>query len=193
MADPNRNATLRTQALVKALGQLAGSGKTSMQKALGETAISQAALGIRQSVNPYGDPFAPLTSRTGIPLRDTGNNIQRSWTAGQETPTSFVFGSRFKYLATHQYGATIVPVRAKALSFHLVTARVEKSYRIGKWRAKKGDVLATKQIYAQKVVIPRRQMVPEENTGGLGPRWTRAFERTIQTYLRKLFAQSGGQ
>jgi phage gpG-like protein len=186
MADQNREATLRTQALVKALGQLAGSGKTSMQKALGETAISQAALGIRQSVNPYGDPFAPLTSRTGIPLRNTGNNIQRSWTAGQETPTSFVFGSRFKYLATHQYGATIVPVRAKMLRFTVAGApKVTKS---GRYRAG-----STAVRYALKVVIPRRQMVPEESTGGLGPRWTRAFERTIQTYLRKLFVPSEGQ
>lgn len=189
----NREATLKAKALVDAFGKLAGNGKVALQKKLGETAIAQAALGIRRSVNPYGDPFVPLTSREGIPLRDTGNNIQRSWTAGQETPTSFVFGNRFKYLATHQYGAVIRPVRAKALRFSIVTARVQKSYRIGKWRAKKGDVLATKEIFAQKVTIPRRQMVPEMDTGGLGPRWTKAFERTIRAYLRGLFRPSGGQ
>lgn len=173
----NREATLRAQALVAAFGQLAGDGKIKLQKQLGETAIAQAALGIRRSENPYGDPFAPLTSRTGIPLRGTGNNIQRSWTAGQETPTSFVFGNRFKYLATHQYGAVIKPVKAKALAF-----QVERA-------PKKGS----KFVYAQKVTIPRRQMVPEMDTGGLGPRWTGAFERTIKEYLKKLLAPAGGQ
>lgn len=189
--DPNRKATLQTKALIDAMQQLAGPGKVALQKRLGEVSITQAALGIRRSQNPYGDPFAPLTSRTGIPLRDTGNNIQRSWTAEQETPTSFVFGNRFKYLATHQYGAVIRPVRAKALRFSIVTARVQKSYRIGKWYAKKGDVLATKEIFAQKVTIPRRQMVPEMDTGGLGPRWTRAFERAIRNYLKSLLTPGG--
>jgi phage gpG-like protein len=180
----NREATLRAQALVAAFGQLAGAGKIKLQKQLGETSIAQAALGIRRSENPYGDPFAPLTSRTGIPLRDTGNNIQRSWTAGQETPTSFVFGSRFKYLATHQYGAVIVPRRAPALRFSVAGAPKQKS---GRWKA------SSHVVYALRVVIPRRQMVPEMDTGGLGPRWTRAFERTIRAYLQKLLAPAGGQ
>jgi phage gpG-like protein len=162
---------------------LAGEGKVALQKRLGEESITQAALGIRRSVNPYGDPFAPLTSRTGIPLRRTGNNIQRSWTAEQETGTSFVFGNRFKYLATHQYGATIVPKRAPFLRFTVEGARGrDKSGRFTR---------ATKNVYALKVVIPRRQMVPEMDTGGLGPRWTRAFERAIRKYLQSLLTPGG--
>ena len=183
--DSNRNATLKTKALVDAMQKLAGDGKVVLQKQLGETSIAQAALGIRRSENPYGDPFEPLTSRTGIPLRRTGNNIQRSWTAEQETPTSFVFGNRFKYLATHQYGATIVPKRYPYLRF--TTERPPKLTKGGKWRSGGINV-----AYALKVVIPRRQMVPEMDTGGLGPRWTRAFERTIKSYLERLFTQPGG-
>ena len=180
----NREATLKAKALVDAFGQLAGAGKIKLQKQLGETAIAQAALGIRQSVNPYGDPFAPLTSRTGIPLRRTGNNIQRSWTSGQETPTSFVFGNRFKYLATHQYGATIVPRRYPFLRF--TTERPPKLTKGGRWKSGGLNV-----VYSLKVVIPRRQMVPEMDTGGLGPRWTRAFERAIRRYLQSLLTPGG--
>lgn len=182
--DPNRKATLQTKALVDAMQQLAGTGKVALQKRLGEVAITQAALGIRRSVNPYGDPFAPLTSRTGIPLRRTGNNIQRSWTAEQETPTSFVFGNRFKYLATHQYGATIVPRRAPFLRFSVENA--PKKTKSGRWKSGGSRV-----VYALKVVIPRRQMVPEMDTGGLGPRWTRAFERAIRNYLKSLLTPGG--
>lgn len=165
----NRQATLQTKALVDAMKVLAGNGKVALQKRLGEAAITQAALGIRRSVNPYGEPFAPLISRAGIPLRDTGNNIQRSWTAEQKTPTSFVFGNRFKYLATHQYGATIRPVRARYLHFRM----------------------QGRSVRAKQVTIPRRQMVPEMDTGGLGPRWTRAFERAIRNYLKSLLAPGG--
>lgn len=205
----NREATLKAKALVDAFGKLAGDGKIKLQKQLGETAIAQAALGIRQSVNPYGDPFAPLTSRTGVPLRRTGNNIQRSWTSGQETPTSFVFGNRFKYLATHQYGAVIKAKPGKALRFWVEGAsaafhiRGESSIikrgknkgkeRLGKILIRKGQATQHNMIMVQQVTIPRRQMVPEMNTGGLGPRWTRAFERTIRAYLKKLFEASGGK
>ena len=182
----NREATLKAKALVDAFGQLAGNGKVALQKKLGETAIAQAALGIRQSVNPYGDPFEALRSRTGIPLRRTGNNIQRSWTAGQATAVSFVFGNRFKYLATHQYGVTIIPKRVPLLRFSVENA--PKRTKSGRWKSGGSRV-----VYALKVVIPRRQMVPEMDTGGLGPRWTKAFERTIRAHLRGLFSPAGGQ
>lgn len=182
--DKNRNATIKTKQLVDAMQTLAGDGKVALQKRLGEESITQAALGIRRSVNPYGDPFAPLTSRTGIPLRRTGNNIQRSWTAEHETPTSFVFGNRFKYLATHQYKTTIVPKRYPYLRF--TTERPPKLTKGGKWRSGGINV-----AYALKVVIPRRQMVPEMDTGGLGPRWTRAFERAIRRYLQSLLTPGG--
>lgn len=203
----NRNATLRTKALVDAMQRLAGDGKVTLQKQLGETAIAQAVLGIRRSENPYGDPFAPLTSRTGIPLRDTGNNIQRSWTAEQETPTSFVFGNRFKYLATHQYGAVIKAKPGHALRFRVAhggeAIYAWKKRKVGGTGKKFGNKTRYQEGFEQvgttgteiivsKVTIPRRQMVPEMDTGGLGPRWTRAFERTIKSYLERLFTQPGG-
>lgn len=150
------------------LNQLAGPQKAVLQKVLGQAAIAQASIGIRLSKTPYGEPFAALTSRVGKPLRRTGNNIQRSWTAGQETPAAFVFGSRFKWLATHQYGAVIRPKRAKYLRF-----RMEST----------GKAL----LRRLEVTIPRRQMIPEKDTGGLGSRWTNAFKRTAKGYLEKLF------
>lgn len=182
----NREATLKAKALVDAFGKLAGNGKIPLQKALGEESIAQAALGIRRSVNPYGDPFAPLKSRKGIPLKNNGINIQHSWTSGQETPTSFVFGNRFKYLATHQYGAVIKAKPGGVLRFSVQNA--PRKTRSGRFRS-----AGSRVVYATQVTIPRRQMVPEMDTGGLGPRWTRAFERTLRAYLEKVFAPSGGQ
>lgn len=168
----NDDATRKAISIAQGFRKLAGQGKVDLQKILGQTAVSQAAIGIRLSKDPYGKPFAPLTSRKGKPLRRTGNNLQRSWTSGQETPTTFVFGSRFKHLATHQYGAVIVPRRAPFLVFMTE---------------------AWGRVKTKRVVIPRRQMVPEADTGGLGPRWTGAFSRQVEGFVVKTFEGTGGQ
>ena len=202
--EDNKKTRLKMKQIVEALNQLAGDGKIELQRALGQTAVSQATLGIRRSENPYGDPFEPLKTRTGIPLRRTGNHIQRAWTSGQETPTSFVFGNSFKYLATHQYGAVIRAKPGKALRFWVegalatqdirMQSRIIKSgknkgkERLGKVVIKKGEATQYNMVMVQKVTIPRRQMVPEQDTGGLGPRWTRAFERTIRKYIETILA-----
>lgn len=162
------NSVAKIQAGLQAL---AGPQKAVLQKLLGQTAVAQAQLGVRRSQTPYGERFAALTSRTGIPLRRTGNNIQRSFTSGQESPTTFVFGSRFKYFATHQYGAKITAKRSRFLRF-----KTEKGWRI-----------------AKSVTIPRRQMIPEMDTGGLGKRWTGAFARTCRDYLKRLMAGTQAQ
>lgn len=189
----NEQSFKKVAEIIKAMNSLAGPQKAALQKLLGQQAVTQAALGIRASKDPYGKTFAPLTSRVGIPLRRTGNNIQRSWTSGQETPTTFVFGSRFKWLATHQYGAVIKPVRAQYLVFQLegmqTRSRITKGKNAGKWGKWKEDTSTRKWVRAKSVTIPRRQMVPEMDTGGLGKKWTGAFRRVTRAYLEKLFAQ----
>lgn len=187
--------------LAQVVKGLAGPERTVLQKRLGEVAVTQASLGVRYGRDPYGNPWAELTSRNGRPLRRTGNNIQRSWTAQHETPDSFVFGSRFKYLATHQYGATIKPVRAKMLRFWVQGASASENIREasrttrtgrvvqGRILVRKGEATQMNLVYARSVKIPRRQMVPEQKTGGLGKRWMSAFERTTRRYLKELFAK----
>ena len=162
----NAKANAQASKLLAALDKLGGPQKAVLQKLIGQTAVAQAQMGVRRSQTPYGERFAALTSRVGIPLRRTGNNIQRSFTSGQETPTTFIFGSRFKYFATHQYGAKITAKRSKYLRF-----KTEKGWRI-----------------AKAVTIPRRQMVPEMDTGGLGNTWEGAFARTAKSYLKRLMA-----
>jgi phage gpG-like protein len=161
----NQSSNNRAEKIALELKKLSAQDQIILQKRLGQTAVAQAQLGVRQGRDPYGTPWAPLTSREGRPLRQTGNNIQRSWTAGGETPDSFKFGSRFKYLATHQYGATIRPVRARGLRFKI----------------------AGQFVFARQVTIPRRQLVPEQDTGGLGKRWTSAFDRTIKRFMSTKF------
>jgi phage gpG-like protein len=184
----------------KALHKLAGPARWQLQAVLGETAVAQASLGVRYGRDPYGNTWAPLTSRSGRPLRRTGNNIQRGWNARAVNSDTFVFGSRFKYLKTHQYGAIIRPLHAKALRFWVEGATAafhirgesqgiikrgknKGKERLGKILIRKGEATQYNLIFAQKVTIPQRQMIPEMSTGGLGRRWTNAFSRTIKTWL----------
>lgn len=180
----NGQATRGAEQLQAALARLAGPDRVVLQKRVGQAAVAQAQLGVRRGVDPYGKAWAPLTSRTGQPLRRTGNNIQRSWTASGETPTSFRFGSRFKYLATHQYGAIIRAKNGRFLRFG-----VESGWRLnGKGRAARGARGAIRAtVYAQQVTIPRRQLVPEKDTGGLGAIWFEAFSRAVASFLRSRF------
>lgn len=161
----NASSTKKAQDLADAVKNLANaSSKIALQKRLGQAAVAQAQLGVRQGRDPYGNAWKPLTSRVGRPLRRTGNNIQRSWTAGAETPDTFKFGSRFKYLATHQYGATIKPVRKPWLVFRM-------------------EVTGRKLNRMRMVKIPRRQLVPEQDTGGLGAKWLAAFSRVTRRFI----------
>lgn len=195
----NADSTRKAQALGEAVKSLASpQQKIALQKRLGQAAVAQAQLGVRQGRDPYGTPWKPLTSRNGRPLRRTGNNIQRSWTAGAETPDTFTFGSRFKYLATHQYGAVIKAKPGKVLRFTLEGGGQDiygaVKYRVGgtKGKTHKGGRYATgwgvvgntgRTIYAMMVKIPRRQLVPEMSTGGLGSRWLAAFSRVTRRFL----------
>lgn len=202
----NGVSTKRAQALADAVNSLAGPRKVVLQKRLGQTAVAQAQLGVRQGRDPYGEAWKPLTSRTGRPLRRTDNNIQRSWTAGSVGPDSFVFGSRFKYLATHQYGAVIRPKNGKALRFRVehggeavygeVRRRVAgtgKKFGSRTKYAKGWEQVGTTGtwLFAQKVTIPRRQLVPEQSTGGIGKKWFRAFSRTVERHIQETLAKSG--
>lgn len=170
----NDESNKRASALAEAVRSLAGPDRVVLQKRFGQAAVAQAQLGVRSGKDPYGKSWVPLTSRKGQPLRRTGNNIQRSWTAGGETPNTFRFGSRFKYLATHQYGVLIRP-------------RINN----GRRRLRFKTELSGGFVFAREVTIPRRQLVPEKDTGGLGAKWLAAFGRVVDRYLAEKMKKAG--
>lgn len=196
----NEQADAAVKNLMEAFKKLEGPQKVALQKRLGATAVAEAEKGVRSGRDPYGTNWTPLTSRTGQPLRRTGTNIQRSWHSRETGPITFEFGSRFKWLRTHQYGAVIRARYAKALKFWVEGATsIYSRHGAGSKRlvGKGGGASQMNLVIAQKVTIPRRQMIPEEATGGLGRIWTGAFRRTTRRYLIELFksthADVGGQ
>ncbi len=144
------------------IGHLAASGtRERLARVLGAEALAQVQLGFRESRDPYGVPWKPLALRSGKPLLDT-RRLSNSFSS-RIAPGGFTVGTNFVGAAVHQHGATIVPVKAKFLAF--------KASRRGK------------TIFAKRVTIPSRPMMP---TRVLGPIWTRAFNETATRFLSKL-------
>lgn len=114
----------------------------------------------RSSTDPYGRPWAPLTSRVGQPLRDTGAHLQGSLSP-KSSQTGFVISTSFKGAAVHQYGATI-RAKGRALAF-----RVRGGPTARRPRGKQSGL-----IFAKQVTIPRRQYMPE---GDVGERWAKGL------------------
>lgn len=128
---------------------------------LGAEAIAQVQLGFREGRDPYGRAWRPLKLRGGKPLLDTGR--LRSSFSFRANRGSFRIGTNFIGAAVHQYGATIVPKRAKMLRF--------RASRRGK------------PIFAKKAVIPSRQMMPERQ---LPPIWRDAFKGAATRFLSRI-------
>jgi phage gpG-like protein len=142
-----------------------------ISKACAEEARTQVSESFERGVDPYDNPWAPLTSRTGEPLRDTGR-FMNSFTATSERDF-FTVSTNFVGAAVHQYGATIKPKIADALFFE-----VEGGFRIAGARGKrlKKPRAFISWIMTKKVTIPRRQYIPE---GRESSRWSHAIEAAV--------------
>jgi phage gpG-like protein len=124
--------------------------------------------------DPYGKSWAPLTSRAGKPLLDTGSHL-RSTLAPKVTPGGFVISTAFPGAPVHQYGA-VIRAKGKALAFRAGGVRPR-----GHGRGRTGG-----QVFARSVTIPRRQFMPE---GELGPFWTKAITAAAEAYMRDAMKQ----
>lgn len=114
-------------------------------------------LGFRNSQSPYGQAWAPLKVRQGKPLVDTGrlaNSINYLVDAN-----SVEVGTNVLYAALQQFGGTIAPKQAKALSF----------------------VVGGRRVFVKHgITIPARPFIP---TAGLPPTWREGVLRIIERQL----------
>lgn len=152
-------------------------GRAEVVRVVAEAAAKQVDDEFRKSRDPYGKAWAPLTSRAGQPLRDTGTHLQNTL-APQVTSSGFTITTAFVGAAVHQYGATIVPKAAHALRFRAGGTRPRGfgRGRTGGW------------VFARKVTIPKRQFMPE---GDLGPIWGPALEKAADQAVRDAMKTGG--
>ena len=116
--------------------QAAADDKTEVFGRVGAAVLSKVQLGFKTGTDPWGNAWAPLKLRKGQPLRDTGR-LNRSIRSKPDAD-GVTIGTNLIYARVHQYGATIVPVKAKRLAFQGPAG----------------------PIFAKKVVVPARPYLP---------------------------------
>jgi phage gpG-like protein len=143
-----------------------------LHRGLGAASLKKFSDGFRKSHDPYGKAWAPLKLRRGKPLLDTGR--MRASAAVVMRPKGFELQVTANYASTHQYGKrNIRPLKARFLAFRV------------RGRGKR-------MFFARSVTIPKRQMLPERKTGGIGPIWGEAFRKEITKQVKALFRKARG-
>lgn len=129
--------------------------------AVGRVVKSKVQLGFHNSTDPYGQPWAPLKTRAGAPLRDKGH-LMNSFDYRVEG-NSVVIGTNLSYARVHQDGATIRPKGggAKDRLRFLVNGR---------------------PVFAKEVTIPPREMLP---LNGLPQDWSDDIAGAMVDVIRR--------
>lgn len=134
-----------------------------------------------QSKSPYGESWEPIQWRVSAngnsqkPLQDSGI-MENAIHPIDVNCDGFKMVVEHPGANVHQYGATIVPVRARCLIFPgKVTYTRQKGG--GATREKSG------MIYAKKVRIPARPYLP---MSGLPDKLNRAFEDTAENFIQEI-------
>lgn len=177
-------------AKLKAL-QAAGENMTPAYAAVGSVVANRVRLCFKLGLDPWGSPWKPIkwravrrtddgtraskagraqrsanaAGKAGQPLRDTGT-LQRSITSKPDRTGVSVGTSKLQARA-HQFGATIVPKKAKFLVFP----------------GPNGEL-----IFAKKAVIPARPFLPIKGQGApvvLPAAWSNAVVRALKAHFLK--------
>jgi len=135
----------------------------SLARRMGAAAIKQLADEYRESRDPYGEKWAPVfrnrkRDRDARKGRDSGGRF-RSKADKPLIDTGRMRAASIASSANHSSGASVrlmIPVEYASYHQH-GTARMQ-----------------------------RRQILPEDATGGLGPRWSRAFNAEAKRLLAEI-------
>jgi phage virion morphogenesis protein len=158
--------------VIDAINQLkqATSDLTPAMRAIGQDLAENIRLGFRDSTDPWGSPWQPLSPLTVLlrrngsakPLMDTGS-LRNSINA-QADATSVTVGTNDKRGPVHQYGATIKPKKGKYLSF--------------------GN--ANVWAMLKQSTIPARPFMPiQGNQANLPPDWQEQIVDTIGDFINQ--------
>ncbi len=153
-------ATAELRRIVAELDAIgAGAHREEMSASLAAEGIVLIKSGFENSRSPDGTPWEPLKLRHGNPLVDTGR-LRNSFIP-RISPSGFeIEATNVKYAGVHQFGATIVPKKTRALHF-----RAD-----GRW------------FFAKKVEVPAREFIP---TGPLPSAWASKLEAVARKVLAR--------
>ncbi len=147
-------------------------GQAGAVKAAAWGALSALEERFATATDPRGQPWKPSLRAQlegGQTLSDTGR-LRRSFSVRATGSWGFTIGTNVRYAAPHQFGATIVPKRARALRFRLAGGRGRRKGGKGRW------------VTAARVTLPARPFFPRGNDLG---RYAPHMAEAIQAYLKK--------
>jgi len=153
--------------LIEAFNRLLALGEDPAPalNAVGRVLKARIQEGFRASVSPYGVPWAPLKSRAGQPLLDSGQ-LMNSIDYRIEGDAVEV-GTNKPYAPVHQFGATIEAAPGRALRF----------------------MVNGKPVFVKRVTIPARPMFPLD---GLPDPWVADALEAIGDVVRRRWNPGGG-
>jgi phage gpG-like protein len=170
-------------ALARLVHQMRAVGGPEFKRQAGDllaaTALKQLADGFRAERDPYSKPWKPLKHREGKILRDTGR-LANSYQA-HGTERGFVISTNVVYAPPHQFGA-----RLKSGAKASLPSSGGKGGRLGRRKATLGRRAKSLKARASKThTLPRRQMIPAPDTGGIGPLWGPALNKEADLIMRE--------
>lgn len=118
----------------------------------------------RESRDPYGNAWAPVERNRRKDRRARARRAARGLAIRSDKPLIDTGRMRGSVIARMVGSAVRVAIPVEYASFHQYGTRF----------------------------IKRRQILPEVNTGGLGPRWTMALNREASAVLNKALGGEGG-
>lgn len=163
LREKNPGALQRLRVRVRRLDSPAFRGQVNQVAAA--TTVAELTHGFIDQRDPYGKPWEKLTSRDGQALRNRGLMLASAHADARPGGSQLIVDQG--HPKTHNYGATIMPRAARALRFMVRGAAV----------------------FAQQVIIPKRQMVPDR-VHGLGL-WGAAIRRDINELVRLTLQKEG--
>lgn len=169
------NATVDTRALVQKLGDISHllTSRHLLARIGNDLVEGVIADQFKSGHDPYGNAWRKLSFRQGQPLRDTGM-LQKSFEP-MVIGDKVVIGTHIAYAPIHQRGMTI-----KAKPGDAGTNSIGKRYGAKRLKFKSGS----RFIYAKKVTIPARPILPDENRG-LPMSYRRCIEATVTDAFNK--------
>jgi len=154
----NVNFEINDSAVLAAFNQLIASGRNPAPALdnVGQQLVGNIQFGFRNSVSPYGQPWAPLKFRSGKPLLDRGH--LRDSVVYQVSGDAVEVGTNRPGARLHQFGGTIVPKNKKMLHF----------------------MVGGQPVFVRQVTIPARPFMPLD---GLPPTWVEDVLGAIEDTL----------
>lgn len=154
--------------------------RSDLSEVCAEAALKFVNDGFRQSKDPYGDPWEPLSYRKGQPLLKTGR--LRASFATQVVPDGFRIDATAAYAIFHQYGTKP----------HARRARFQPIGKGGRFAARRKFAKQKRGAVALRFLpggttggVVARPMVPTPEQGGIPYKWQRKFGQEAKALVRR--------